>query len=217
VLLISVLLAGISTVFFYYRFGLEEKFLVWKGNRSFNKAEYGDAEVYYKKAISVNPMLYWARYNLANALYQQDRYQEAILFYKQAIQAEGHISEAWNNLGNTYFKKGELSNSLDAYKTALLLKSDDTIIRQNYLVTLKQIQKPKKDTKSENVQNEQARTGDNQKGDKSADQSLNQEQKFSEKSVKDLMKQLALQEEAAQARIGKEKQKTSLEPNEFDY
>ena len=64
------------------------------------------------------------RYNLGNAIYQQDRFEEAIKQYNDAIQTTGDPAlrqKAYHNLGNAHFSKEEYDKSIEAYKNACLL------------------------------------------------------------------------------------------------
>jgi Ca-activated chloride channel homolog len=211
---------------FCCRHEVKEMVLVLNGNHTYNRGDYGDAEVFYKKAISVNSSNPLISYNLANAYYCQQRYEEAISMYKEALKDKLQNAHAWNNLGNAYFKKGHLSESLQAYKEALLIKGDDSLTQQNYLLVLNRIREGRLKTHANKKVKEKqgsavdedgkAQPGKSEEKGTSSDSGASQEQKISEDSNEALFKQLSQQEDAAKARINRLKQKANTS-SEFDY
>jgi Ca-activated chloride channel family protein len=103
-----------------------------KGNTAYDEAEYGDAEIYYKKAAAADNTGWKTNYNLANAYYKQGRYAEAVLEYKKALNSPLK-ARAWYNLGNAYYRQRSFTQSLAAYKMAVLLDNTPSA-RQNLLL-----------------------------------------------------------------------------------
>ncbi len=58
-------------------FSQTDKKEVRKGNRSFRKGEYAEADISYRKALLKDSTSIAANYNLANNLYRQEQFDEA--------------------------------------------------------------------------------------------------------------------------------------------
>lgn len=71
-----------------------------KGNKYFDKGDYGQALTYFNKAINfMDPDLATIWYNKGNALLKLKKYDEAINNYATAIEIKPGFSQAWNNKG----------------------------------------------------------------------------------------------------------------------
>ncbi len=118
---------------------------IYQANSEYRKAQWGDAEIQYKKAIAMMPDAKSAHYNLANAYYQQGRYAEALEIYVKlnTTKTNKHNTAVWMNLGNTYYKLGALENSYESFKKALLLDESNIQVRQNFLYITKLLQRRK--------------------------------------------------------------------------
>ena len=51
----------------------EERGLIRKGNRLYNDSAFVDSEIYYRKALDINPNSTASMYNLGNTLFQQNK------------------------------------------------------------------------------------------------------------------------------------------------
>ena len=65
-----------------YLFGLDclsaqsERKLVREGNNQYEEGNFSDAEVQYRKALTENPNYYKGKFNLGDAMYNQENYEE---------------------------------------------------------------------------------------------------------------------------------------------
>lgn len=160
--------------------------LVNKGNESFQKGQYADAEAEYKKALQVQPSSPTAQFNLGDAFYKQQRYAEAERAFENSLVTSRDpesTSRALYNTGNGLFKENKLKESIDAYKQALRLNPGDDDARYNLeMARLKQQQQQqqkqdqKKDQKQDQKQNQDQKNKDQQQQKQNEQQKNNQQQ-----------------------------------------
>ncbi len=181
---------------------LARKF-VREGNVLYQQEKYADAEVAYKKAIENNPAYETAKYNLGNALSQQNRNKEAIAQYELLVKETKDKflkSQAMHNIGNDYFKEKDYQNSVNAYKSSLRANPTDDETRYNLALAQmlledqknkdKDKDKDKKDDqqKDKDKQDQDKKDGDDDKDDKNKDDQ-NKDKKDPKDDKKDQQKQ----------------------------
>jgi len=164
------------------------------------KAQWGDAEIEYKKAIQNAPDLNSAKYNLGNSYYHQGRYPEALNLFLQVIKNknDAYCLAAWNNLGNTYYKLGHFEKSFEAFKSALLLDDSNVIVRQNFLYLAQLIEKENAKPISSEKRKKNALNRDVQKKEEDSDDPDGEKDKknkqpgkyhFSDKEMNNMLQQ----------------------------
>jgi len=111
-----------------------------KGNMAYGNNLWGDAGIFYAKAIENNTRPEKVKYNLANAYYQQGRYKEAITLYENIVDDKKVDFKAavYNNIGIANYKKGALIASIEALKTSIVLNDKDNEVRRNLLFVYNQ-------------------------------------------------------------------------------
>ena len=185
---------------------LARKF-VREGNVLYQQEKYADAEVAYKKAIENNPAYETAKYNLGNALSQQNRNKEAIAQYEllaKETKDKTLKSQAMHNIGNDYFKEKDYQNSVNAYKNSLRANPKDDETRYNLALAQMMLEdqknkdkdkdkdKDKKDDqnkdKDKDKQDQDKKDGDDDKDDKNKDDQ-NKDKKDPKDDKKDQQKQ----------------------------
>ena len=105
-----------------------------QGNREYNKGQYEEAEVLYRKANEKNSRLSDILFNIGNALYRQEKYDDASeKFAANAAQNEDRTKKAAGlyNLGNSYLRAGKLNESIEAYKESLRLQPNNFEAKYN--------------------------------------------------------------------------------------
>ncbi len=162
------------------------------GNKQFNKGDYADAEVSYKKALDKKNNMPEATFNLGDAVYQQKRYEEAAKQFQLSAQTntDGTVkAKAFHNLGNTHLSQQKWEDAVKAYKQALKQNPNDKDTKYNLAYAnakLKEQQqsgggqdnknnKEKKEDKKDQQQNQDKKEGDKDKKDQQ--QADNQKQK----------------------------------------
>lgn len=121
---------------------LEEKNnkTIRKGNTQYNNKKFQEAEVNYRKALSLNPKDKTANYNLANALYEQGKHKESIDYFSKSIsssQDKTAKAKAFHNLGNAHFKSNNTEEAIKAYENALKLNPNDMDTKFNLALAKK--------------------------------------------------------------------------------
>lgn len=142
-----------------------EKGNIRSGNKAYQKNNFNEAEIRYRKALEKNNASFNANYNLGNALYKQEKFEEASRQYSAAANLSPDKSSAardYHNLGNSFFKQHKFKESIEAYKNALRINPSDEETRYN-LAYAQKMQK-------EQEQNQQNKNKDNQNQDKNENQ-----------------------------------------------
>ncbi len=85
----------------------------------------------YQKALSLDPTLGDALYNLTQALKQQGQSAEAIQACQSFLSQQPDNPQAYNNLGNALKDCGKLSEAVHAYQQALALTPQSAEIHNN--------------------------------------------------------------------------------------
>lgn len=143
-----------------------ERDFIRKGNRCFAKKQYPQAEIFFKKALSVNSNSAVASYNLGCTLQAQNKFKAAVPYYGKAIQSEKNNfnkASAYHNLGTTYQAQKEYAKAIDAYKQALRINPNHNNARYNLTMCKKMLKKQQKQNNNKNNNN---RNNKNNKNDK---------------------------------------------------
>ncbi|MEO0900370.1 MAG: tetratricopeptide repeat protein [Bacteroidota bacterium] len=143
----ALLLAGLIGLFFLFSsmqwFTPEHVIQTRSGNGAYDKEEFVDAQVDYKKALESQSDYSEARYNLGNALYKQERFEEAGKEYRQAAELgwdEGHSADAYHNQGNALLKEKKFKEAIKAFKKAVSYNPLDPESRYNLAYALQMLQ-----------------------------------------------------------------------------
>ncbi len=111
-----------------------EKKSIRQGNREFNKKDFTSSEISYRKAIEKNPSSFKGNFNLADALYKQDKHEETVKLLdglSGANVSDVQKSNVYYNMGNSYLKQQKLKESIDSYKKSLRLNPNDNEAKYN--------------------------------------------------------------------------------------
>ena len=164
--------------------------LITEGNKLYEKGEYSEAEVRYRKAETEKGDAFISKFNLGDAMFKQQRYEEAAAAFGQLpalTEDKKQKAAAFHNLGNSLLKTKKYQESVDAYKQALRNdpKDEDTKYNLSYARRMLQQQQEqqkqdqdKKDDKKEDKKDEQQQQNkdDQKKDDKNKDQQQQQDQ-----------------------------------------
>ena len=143
----------------------KEFFDVRKGNRQYNKEQYTEAEIDYRKGLDKNNNSFEAHFNLGDALFKQQKYPEAAEEYQKAgalLQPKNgkysesdkkKLAQAWHNLGNAMYAQQQYDKAVGAYKNSLMANPKDDETRYNLIKAMQMLQQQ---------QQEQQQNQDNQ-------------------------------------------------------
>lgn len=208
----------------------KEREFIKKGNKLYNDKRYADAEVEYKKALSVNPNSHLGNYNLALSLIQQSggtNTEGENNPLKDATELLGSVaqyskdadlrSKAYYNLGNLAYNQQDYGTSIEMYKNALRQNPDDEQARENLrLAQLKKNEqeqnknnqdkkdnkdKEKEQDKKDNKEDKQDKTEDN----KQQQQQQPQPQEMSKENMEQILQTMQNQEKATQEKVNAQK------------
>lgn len=158
--------------------GEKEINLIADGNKGYQNEAYIEAEVDYRKALSINSANTKAQHNIGNALYRTKDFDQANQRYFQTQKNSLNKSEkhlAFHNMGNGFMQQKMYEKAVEAYKNALRNNSTDDETRYNYALAKELLEKEKQeqeenqDQQDQNDQNDQQDHQDNQ-DDKEGDQ-----------------------------------------------
>ena len=152
-----------------------ERDYIRKGNRLFNDSVFVDAEVYYRKALEVNPKSAVSMYNLGNTLSQQQKFQEAMEQYDSASKIEKDkmkLAHIYHNMGVLFQAGKDYAKAVDAYKMSLRNNPADHETRYNLALAQKMLkdQQNQQDQDQNQDQNKDQQQKQDQNKDKQNDQ-----------------------------------------------
>ena len=147
---------------------------VRRGNREYNKQNYTEAEVDYRRAIDTNKDSYEAHYNLGDALFKQDKYADAQAEFEKAAQMldkkkdKERVAKAMHNIGNCAFAQQQYDRAVSAYQESLRANPKDNDTRYNMVKAMEMLQQQQ--------QQQQQQQNQDQKQDKQNQQQQQQQQ-----------------------------------------
>jgi len=156
-----------------------QKSFLRDGNTLYADSSYNEAEMQYRKSLEKDQDYFNASFNLADAVYKQERYKEASALFdalKDNAPNDENLAKVYHNLGNSLVKEGELDEAISAYKSALRINPNDNETRHNLALSKQQKQEQEKEEEEEEEEEENK---DEQQEDKEGDE--NKEQKDKQK------------------------------------
>ena len=196
------------------------------GNDLYEDSLFNDAEMKYRKSLEKDQDYFAASYNLADAIYKQERYEESSALFealKDNVKDKNQLSKVYHNLGNSLLKQQKLEESIAAYKDALRNNPTDKETRHNLALAqqmLKQKQEQqeqnkdeKENKKDEQNENQQKQKEDKKEEQKEQEQEQEQEQQPQEKedmskeTAEKMLEALQQQEKELQEKLQKKKVK----------
>ena len=162
----------------------DDKKEVRKGNSFFKNGQYSEAEVEYRRALDIDSLSMTAKYNLANALYRENRYEEAAAFLKGlgdslVCVSPSMASDVYHNAANVALNQKDYQSAVDLYKKSLRLSPNNFDTKSNLAYAqkmLEQQQQQNQDQNQDQNQNQDKDQNKDQNQDKNKDQDQNQDQ-----------------------------------------
>ena len=184
--------------------------LVNDGVEKYDKGNFSDAEVNFKKGVEKAPDNFEAKFNLGDAFFKQERYDEAIKSYNSSMAfAKNDLEKArvHYNIGNSLLKSQKIEESIQEYKKSLKLNPQDQEAKYNLSYALEML-------KNKNDQQQQKNDKDKNK-DKNQDQNKDQNQN-KDKDKKDEQKdQQNKQDKQKQDQQDKKQQQQQQQPQKI--
>jgi tetratricopeptide (TPR) repeat protein len=183
----------LSFLMIFNAFAQNKKSFLRDGNELYADSSYNEAEMQYRKSLEKDQDYFNASFNLADAVYKQERYEESSALFdalKDNAPTETDLAKVYHNLGNSLVKEQKLEEAIDAYKSSLRINPKDKDTRHNLAITHKQKQQQEQENKDENKENkdeqEQDKDGENKEEEKeNKEQEQNQENKEKQEEKKE--------------------------------
>jgi Ca-activated chloride channel family protein len=196
----------LSFLMSFNSFAQNKKSFLRDGNKLYADSSYNEAEMQYRKSLEKDQDYFNASFNLADAVYKQERYEESSALFdalKDNAPTETDLAKVYHNLGNSLVKEQKLEEAIDAYKSSLRINPKDKDTRHNLAITHKQKQQQEQENKDENKENkdeqEQDKDGENKEEEKeNKEQEQNQENKEEKKESKPEEKKEDMSKETAE-------------------
>jgi len=154
-----------------------------KGNKNYNKQNYKEAEIDYRKAIETKNNYYKGYFNLGDALYKQKKYDEASNYFTKLTQTDdvpkNIKAQSYHNIGNCLLEQKKYQESIDAYKNSLKLQPKDNDTKYNLEYAKKKLiqqQQQQNQNQDKNKQNQDKKDQDKKDQDKKDDKKDKQNQ-----------------------------------------
>lgn len=198
-----------------------------QGNREYEKNNFQDSEISYRRATDKNNESADAIFNTGNALYKQQKYEDAVKQYTGNHNMNEELvkkSASLYNMGNSLLMANKVQESIEAYKGALKLNPASMEAKYNlaYAQDLlqeqqqQQQQQDNKDKEDKEKDNNNEKDQDNQqnKSDNKEDQNPDpkqqqdqqqQQQQISQEDAERLLNALANDEKNVQEKVKLEK------------
>ena len=183
-----------------------KKSLIKDGNKLYTDSSFNMAEMKYRKALEKDQDYFNASFNLADAIYKQERFEESTsLFDALKDNASNNIDLANinHNLGNSLMKENKTDLAIEAYKNALRQNPKDEETRYN-LAYAQKIKKQEQEQKNQDKQ-------DQEKQDQEQKEQEQQEQDQEQQKQQKQQKQQEQQEQQEQDKMSKEDAEKMLE------
>ena len=131
------------------------------GNRQYNKDNFEQAEVDYRRGMEKNNNSYEAHYNTGNALFRQNKYPEAAEEFIKAAQLidpkkdKLKAAKTYHNLGNSLFAQQQYDKAITAYQQSLRANPKDDDTRYNMVKAMQLLQQQQQQQQNQQNQDQQ--------------------------------------------------------------
>jgi len=164
-------------------FAQNKKSFLRDGNELYTDSSYNDAEIQYRKSLEKDQDYFKASFNLADAVYKQERYEESSALFDALIDnapTENDLAKVYHNLGNSLTQEQKLEEAIEAYKNALRINPNDAETRHNLALSKKQKQEQEQQEEKKEENKEEKKDQEKDKEDKQ-EQNKEQEKEDEEK------------------------------------
>lgn len=176
-----------------------ERSNVKQGNKAYEKENFTEAEILYRKSLDVNPTSKEGTFNLGNALFRQSKFKDALQQYEIAGANDStKLASALHNMGNVFLEERDYAKAIDMYKKSLMVNPKDNETRYNLAYAQKKLHDQQQDqqnqdqnqdqNKDQQDQQDQQKKQDQQQ-DQNKDQNKDQQQQQQQQPQQDQMSQ----------------------------
>lgn len=163
---------------------------VRKGNSLFKKEKYSEAEIEYRKALSINPRDAETNYNLANTLFRTERGEEAGKMYNELLKEiklmpKERAADLTHNAGNLAMAAKDYQGAIEKYKESLRRRPTDEETRYNLALAQKLLEKQKQDGGAQDQQNQDKQDQQQQQNQEQQNQQQEQQKNQNDQQNKE--------------------------------
>jgi len=193
------------------------KKLVRQGNNQYEEGNFSEAEVQYRKALTDNPNYYKGKFNLGDAMYEQENYEESGKIFNELAERQlepEQKSGVYYNMGNSLMSEQKYQEAIEAYKNSLRLNPDDIEAKYNLEYARKKLQdqqqqqqnqdQDKDQDKDKQDQQEQDQNKDDQQKDQDQKEQDDQKKQNQDQQQNDKSDQQKQQQQPQPQQISKE-------------
>ncbi|MCR4910838.1 MAG: tetratricopeptide repeat protein [Bacteroidales bacterium] len=196
-------------------FAQTDKREVRRGNRKFDKHNYKEAELDYRRALVKDSTSFAAIYDLASALYKQKDYEGAgsvLARREEAPPMDLDGAKYYFNAGDIALQKKDYATAMKVFKQTLLIDPGDLEAKENYIYAKKMLenQQQNQDQQDQNQQNQDQQDQQDQQQDQQQNQDQNQnqqdqQQKISPQQAQQMLQAIQAKEKETQEKVEKAK------------
>ena len=153
-------------------FAQNKKSFLRDGNELYTDSSYNDAEMQYRKSLEKDQDYFNASFNLADAVYKQERYEESSALFDALIDnaaTKNDLAKVYHNLGNSLTQEQKLEEAIEAYKNALRINPNDAETRHNLALSKKQKQEQERQEEKKEENKEKKEENKEEKKDQEKD------------------------------------------------
>jgi Ca-activated chloride channel homolog len=165
-------------IFVFVLKGQDERKYIRQGNAEYEKSQYSESELLYRKAINASKSSSNAVFNLGDALYKQKKYDDASKKFEENFSSETDKTKKANslfNLGNSMLKSQKIEESINAYKSSLKLDPSNNDAKYNLAYAQDLLRKQQEQQQQQNKDQNKDQKKDQK--DKQDQQDKNQQEK----------------------------------------
>jgi tetratricopeptide (TPR) repeat protein len=187
------------------------------GNDLYQDSLFNDAEMKYRKSLEKDQDYFPASYNLADAIYKQERYEESANLFDALTdnaKTKNEKAKIYHNLGNSLLKQQKIKESIAAYKDALRNSPTDKDTRHNLALAQKMLQQQQQNKEQQQNQQqdkedekEQKEQKEQEKQEQQKEQQPQEKEGMSKETAEKILEALQQQEKKLQEKLQKKKVK----------
>ena len=158
---------------------------IYEGNEEADQEKYSEAEIKYRKALSISPEETKALFNLGNTHFNDKDFDEASQRFFQTQKFSKDKNEkhmAFHNMGNVFMKKKDYAKAVESYKNALRNNPKDDETRYNYALAKELLEKEKQKDQNKDKENKEDKNKSDKKEGKNDKDDENKEDKSKNKN-----------------------------------
>ncbi len=184
---LMLILLGISSLLFAQKEAPD----IRHGNRDYNKDNFAEAEVDYRRGLEKNNQSYEAHYNLGDALFRQNKYPEAAEEFMKAAQVidpkkdKQKAAKTYHNLGNSLFAQQQYDKAITAYQQSLRANPKDNDTRYNMVKAMQMLQQQQQQQQNQQNQDQQQQQQEQQQQQQEQEQNQDQQQQEQQQQQQD--------------------------------